>query len=111
MTETEFLNHVNQAWQRIEAIVDQWAEQQDVDVESNRSGPVLEIEFDSGAKIVVNAQTPMQQIWLASPAGAFHFRWNDPAWVDTRNNAEFWQVFHEQAQMLAGQTLASPNAL
>ena len=109
MTETEFLNHVNQTWRHIESVVDQWAEQQDIDVESNRSGPVLEIEFASGAKIVVNAQTPMQQIWLASPAGAFHFHWSDPAWVDTRHAAEFWQVFREQAQMLAGQTLAIPD--
>jgi CyaY protein len=108
MTETEFLNHVNHALQRIELTVDYWAEQQEIDVESNRSGPVLEIEFGSGAKIVVNPQTPMQQIWLASPAGAFHFRYDQAAWVDTRSGAEFWQVLQEQAQMLAGQPLSYP---
>jgi CyaY protein len=99
MTETEFLHHVKTVWQSIETRVDQWADQ-GTDVESIAQGPVLEIAFESGAKIVVNPQTPMQQIWLASPNGAFHFQWNGQIWADTRSGTPFWTVLDEQARLL-----------
>ena len=99
MTETEFLDHVKTVWQSIETQVDQW-EDQGIDVESVAQGPVLEITFESGAKMVINPQTPMQQIWLASPHGAFHFQWNGEIWADTRTGATFWVVFKEQAGLL-----------
>lgn len=109
MTETEFLDRVAKIWRQIESQVDDWVEQADVDIESFRSGPVMELEFDSGRKIVVNAQTPMQQVWLASPRGAFHFQWNETAWVDTRSGADFWAVLQEHASLEAGVSLPSPR--
>lgn len=109
MTETEFLDRVAKIWRQIESQVDDWVEQADVDIESFRQGPVIEIEFESGRKVVVNAQTPMQQVWLASPRGAFHFQWNDKAWVDTRSGADFWAVLTEQASLEAGVSLSLPS--
>jgi CyaY protein len=98
MTETEFLNHVGQVWQDVESLVDDWSEQHDV--AAQRAGPVLEIEFESGQKIIINPQTPMQQIWLASPFGAFHFSYREAAWRDTRKDTDFWQVLRAQAALL-----------
>ena len=105
MTETEFLDHVATVWRSIESKVDHWADEQDLDVEACRVGPVLEIEFESGRKIVINPQTPMQQIWLASPHGAFHFHHQGGAWVDTRTGTDFWQVLSAQAALIAGQPI------
>ncbi len=110
MTETEFLDRVAKIWRQIESQVDDWVEQADVDIESLRQGPVIELEFESGRKIVVNAQTPMQQVWLASPRGAFHFQWNDTAWVDTRTGADFWAVLQQEASQEAGVSLSPPRA-
>lgn len=105
MTETEFLDHVAKVWRGLESRVDHWADERDIDVEACRVGPVLEIEFDSGRKIVINPQTPMQQIWLASPFGAFHFHHHGDRWVDTRTGSDFWAVLNEQAALVCGQAV------
>ena len=54
------------------------------DVDCSRSGNVLTIELESGAQVVVNIQTPMQEIWLASHLGGFHFEMKDGAWVEPK---------------------------
>lgn len=99
MTETEFLSAVDKVWGQLESWADDWPGQ---DLELVRSGPVIEIEFESGKKIVVNSQAPMRQIWLASPHGAFHYAWKEGAWRDTRSNKEFWQELQAQAALLQG---------
>ncbi len=105
MTETEFLDLAKVVWEEIESRVDHWSEADDADIESMRLGPVLELEFPSGRKLVINQQTPMRQIWLASPRGAFHFSWNGSAWQDTRQGLDFWAVLAEQASLEFGRTL------
>ena len=105
MTETEFLDRMHRMWTDVESRVDQWVDQHDVDIETMRQGPVLELEFESGRKIIINAQTPMQQIWLASPRGAFHFEWTASEWRDTRSGHAFWNVLAQQASQEAGQPL------
>lgn len=106
MTETEFLDRMHRMWTDVESRVDQWVDQHDVDIETTRQGPVLELEFESGRKIIINAQTPMQQIWLASPRGAFHFEWTASEWRDTRSGHPFWNVLAQQASQEAGQPLS-----
>ena len=106
MTESEFLDRVASVWRDIETRVDQWVQQLDVDIEVNPAGPVMEIEFASGRKIVVNAQTPMRQVWLASPRGAWHFNWTGDMWQDTRSAADFWSVLSDQAGIEADQRLS-----
>jgi CyaY protein len=101
MTESEFLSAVEQVWRQIEAWADERSSQA-IEIEVMRNGPVLELEFESGKKIVVNSQAPMKQIWLASPHGAFHFEWRDGAWRDTRSGNDFWQELESQATHLAG---------
>ena len=104
MTEEQFQDRCDRVLRAIEDGLDA----ADADIEASRRGPVLELEFESGRKIVINAQTPMQQVWLASPRGAFHFKWNETAWVDTRSGADFWAVLHEHASLEAGVSLPTP---
>jgi CyaY protein len=63
-----------------------------------RSGRVLTIEFDNGAKVVVNAQAPTRQLWLASRLGARHFVHDGAHWLDTRTGEEFFAIFREVAK-------------
>ena len=37
---------------------------------------VFELEFEDGAKLIINKQEPVQQLWLASPEGPAHFSFN-----------------------------------
>ena len=111
MTESDYLERIEAAFQWVEDRADRWSEQAALDLECHRTARVMELEFESGEVIVVNAQAPTQQLWLASRLGALHFVWNQEAgcWTDTRGAGEFEQVFCAHASMLAG-TALSPKA-
>jgi frataxin-like iron-binding protein CyaY len=47
----------------------------------------------------------LQQVWLASVHGAFHFTRQTQGWIDTRSTKDFWQIFSEQAALEAGMAL------
>lgn len=106
MTESEFLDRVAGVWREVESRVDHWSEAAGIDLEAVRLGPVLEIEFESGRKVVINAQTPMRQIWLASPRGAFHYQWRESAWHDTRTSTDFFEELKRQVELESGETLS-----
>jgi CyaY protein len=102
MTDNEFSALVEATLRGIEDALDASG----VDVESVRNGPVLEIEFDDGSKIVVNAQVPMRELWVAARAGGFHFRLSDGQWVDSRGAGEFWRALSGWVGQQAGVTVA-----
>lgn len=74
----------------------------DLDVDFQRSGHVLEIEFEDESKIVINGQVPMREIWLAAPAGAHHFRKQDNRWLDTRTDESLSTVLSRYASKQSG---------
>jgi CyaY protein len=61
------------------------------DLDAQSQGAIVEIENDDGQKIIINQQTPMQEVWLASRSGGYHFKWNGATWVNTRDGADFWE--------------------
>jgi len=66
----DILNHIEDALENCDA-----------DLDWDLVGGILTIECGddakfSGSQIIVNRQTPTQQIWVASRAGGFHFDFN-----------------------------------
>ena len=53
-----------------------------------KPGGVIELEFESGGKIVINRHTAAREIWLAARSGGFHFRYQDGRWLGTRDGEE-----------------------
>jgi len=101
MTESEFLVLAEAALNAIEAALERAGSDTGLDVECNRSGNILEIEFiDNGSKIIVNSQAPMQQLWVAARAGGFHYRLQEGRWLDTRDGSE---LFAELSKMVSAQ--------
>ena len=92
----------------IERQADAWLQDGVVDIDTNRSGGLLELEFPNGSKIVVNTQPPLHEIWLAARAGGYHFRFADGAWRDTRDGAEFFARLSDEASLQAGKPLQWP---
>jgi CyaY protein len=86
MTESEFLALAEQTLDAIEAAV----EAAPIDVEVARAGNVLTLELADGTRIVVNSQTPMQQIWVAAKSGGFHYERRGGEWRDTRDGTELF---------------------
>jgi CyaY protein len=106
MNETQYLQKIEEAFEWVESQADSWAGRHDLDLESKRMGSVLELEFESGQKIILNAQAPTQQLWLASIEGAHHFVWSaeEQSWLDTRGFGLFPEVLLRHARSLTGLT-------
>ncbi|WP_454765183.1 iron donor protein CyaY [Cupriavidus campinensis] len=105
LTESEFLVLAGQALDRLEADIEAAADAADADVEINRTGNVMELEFEDGSKIIVNSQAPMQELWVAARAGGFHFRHDGGKWIDTRSGAELYAALSGYMSQQAGATL------
>jgi CyaY protein len=90
---------------RIEAAADRWLQDDVVDIDTQRTGGLLELSFPNGSKIIINTQPPLREVWLAAKAGGFHYRWQTGQWVDTRDGSEFINELSRHASLQAGQTL------
>lgn len=86
----------------VEAQADQWLDQDVVDIDTHRTGGLLELSFPNGSKIVLNTQPPLHEIWLAARDGGFHFRFDGAQWVDTRDGQEFFSSLSRHASAQAG---------
>ncbi len=89
----------------IEASVDRWLQDDVVDIDSHRTGGLLELTFENGGKVVVNTQPPLQELWLAARVGGYHFKYVDGFWRDTRDGEEFFARLSNCASGEAGQAL------
>jgi len=89
---------------RIEAQIDAWLDEDVVDIDSHRSGGLLELSLPGGSKIVINTQPPLQEIWLAARSGGYHFKWDGAQWRD-REGQEFCARLSQSASEQAGQAL------
>lgn len=106
MTESEFLDRAERVLTAIERTVDAT----DADIEASRAGNVLTLELADGSKIVVNSQAPMQQLWVAAKAGAFHYAWTDGSWRDTRDGSELFAALSRLASAQGGEAVVFGSA-
>jgi CyaY protein len=117
MTEIEFNTLAEQTLDAIEAAIeaamdasagaaDQAANDSfDIDVEIERSGNVLTLELPNGSKVIINSQTPMQQIWVAARSGGFHYALQDGQWRDTRDGSELYAALSRMLSQQGGHAL------
>ena len=106
LQDTEYQAAAEHVLAAIERQCDAWLQQGVVDIDTNRAGGLVELEFPNGSKIVVNKQPPLHEIWLAARNGGFHFKYVDQAWRDTRDGVEFFARLSDEASRQAGQPLA-----
>ncbi len=86
MTEQDFLAECD----RILRVIEDALDNAEIDIDTERSGNVLTLEFEDGSKIIVNGNTPLRELWIAAKSGGFHFRKSATQWIDTRNADEFF---------------------
>jgi CyaY protein len=89
----------------IEAKVDRWLQDDVIDIDSHRTGGLLELAFPNGSKLVVNTQPPLHEVWLAAKRGGFHYRHVGGRWLDTRDGSDFVDALSQHASAQAGRTL------
>ena len=92
----------------IEAQADRWLQDDVIDIDTHRTGGLLELSFPDGSKIIVNTQPPLQEVWMAAKAGGFHFRRSGGQWLDTRDGSEFLAALSHQASLQGARSLVFP---
>lgn len=73
MDESEFNQRVDDILEHIEDAIENTGS--DIDYET--AGGILTLTFENNSKIIINRQTPVRQIWVATRQGGFHFIYND----------------------------------
>ena len=104
MTDTEFETLADAALAALETAFE--ASAPEAALEFKGTG-VFEVEFDNGAKIVINRHTAAREIWVAARSGGFHFRHDGSAWRDTRDGTELFAALSK----LASAQSATPMVL
>lgn len=99
MDEAQFEGLATQALQRIEQTLDDSGIDADFEL---KEGGVLELEFADGSKIIVNRHAAAREIWVASRAGGFHFRWDGSAWRDSRDGSELFAALSRLVSAQSG---------
>ena len=101
MTESHFNELIDQTFDALELALDEV----DSDLDYERTGGVLTVEFENGTTMVFSRQPPTRQLWLAARSGGFHFAWDEGAgdWCNTRSGDAFRSFviaqMREQAQL------------
>ena len=101
MSESEFLELAESTLAEIERAIDSAG----IDIEASRAGNVLTLELADASKVIVNSQTPMQQIWVAGKSGAFHYARNGDRWLDTRDGSELFAALSRLISAQGGQAV------
>jgi CyaY protein len=105
LTGAEYQRLTDELLGRIENTVDRWLQDDVIDIDSQRTGGLLELSFPNGSKLIINTQPPLQEIWLAARAGGYHYRFVTGRWLDTRDGSEFHAALSAQAGAQGGKVL------
>ena len=95
----------------VEATVDRLLQEDVIDIDTHRTGGLLELNFPNGSKIVLNTQPPLHELWMAARSGGHHYKYVDGRWKDTRDACDFFDALSRCASEQAGVPLrfASPD--
>ena len=99
MTESEYNELAEDVFMHIERTIDA----SDADIDCNLNGPVMELEFLSGAKIVINRHTINQEIWVAAKTGGYHFEYAQGQWISRRDTCELFNKLGELISLESGE--------
>ena len=93
LSDVQYLEAVQMALSRIERTVDRWLEDDVIDIDSARTGNMLTLSLPDRSQLIVNAQPPLQELWLAARRGGFHFKLDVRGeWRDGRSGSEFFAL-------------------
>ncbi|MBD3671509.1 MAG: iron donor protein CyaY [Gammaproteobacteria bacterium] len=100
MSESQFNQMIDDLLMNLEEQLDDL----DVDIDYETAGGVLTLIFENGTQIIINRQTPVRQLWLATRTGGFHFDRDDASgeWHRDTDGAEFFAILNENCSLQAG---------
>jgi len=105
LTDAQYHAKTSAVLASVEAAIDRWLQQDVIDIDTQRTGGLLELGFPNGTKIVLNTQPPLHELWMAARSGGYHYKHVDGRWLD-REGREFFEALSACASEQAGVTLA-----
>ena len=102
LSDVEYQRETGALLARIESAADGWLQADVIDIDTQRTGGLLELSFPDGSKIIINTQPPLHEVWLAARGGGYHYRWVDGRWLDTRDGSEFIAALSGHASLQGG---------
>lgn len=107
LSDAQFHQAIQEVLSRVETTVDRWLESDVADIDSARTGGMLTLTLPDRSQLIVNAQPPLHELWLAARRGGFHFRQaEDGRWLDTRSGEEFFALLSACASEQSGVALS-----
>jgi CyaY protein len=104
LTDAEYHRLTGAVLMDVEATVDRLLQADVIDIDTNRTGGLLELTFPDDSRIVINTQPPIQELWLAARAGGYHFKHVNGRWID-RDGQEFFELLSQRASEQGGRPL------
>lgn len=105
MNDVEYNNESEKLLRAVEACCDRINDQSDADIDNQRVGGMVTLTFPNRSQIVINQQKPLHEIWMATKAGGFHYRFVEGQWQDTKGQGTFFSHLTHHASVQAQQTL------
>ena len=105
LSDAEYDRRARAVLAAVEAASDRFLQDEVIDIDTSRTGGLLELEFPNGSKVVLNTQPPLHELWLAAPSGGYHFKASAGRWIDGRDGGEFFAVLSACASELGGKAL------
>ena len=100
MDESTFNQMVDEVIEQLEEAIDDSL----ADIDYDTVGGILTLMFENESKIILNRQTPVKQIWVATKGGGFHFDY-DPdseSWLNDNDKQELFEALSEYCTEQAG---------
>lgn len=103
LTDAQYNQAIAATLARIEATADRWLQDDVIDIDSARTGHMLTLSLPNRSQLIVNAQPPLHELWLAARRGGFHFRMDAAGlWRDTKTGEEFFALLSACASEQGG---------
>lgn len=102
MNEQQFHDQVDTLFLNIE----QWLEQADAVLDFETAQGILTITLPQASQLILSRQSALQEVWLATPLGAYHFSYRQK-WL-TKTNQELITLLQDIIQQKAN-IILDPN--
>jgi len=108
MENIEYINRVEELFQRVEYKLDEYED--DIDYDHTPDKLMLKFE-NSGKKVVINTQRAIKEIWLAGNSRAWHFKYlsDQEIWFAKAEKEEFYDCLANLLSDNLGQTVSFQN--
>lgn len=110
MNESEFNDIVDDIFVQIEDAIEDACEETNADIDYETTSGILTLSFENGTQIIINRQTPLKQIWLATRQGGFHFDFNSDTEQWLCNGKELFAALSDNCSEQAGQNIKLETA-